>query len=208
MFDAWCMVPFFSTPPVDLLTSPGFEATGWGLRPVFGRITRGEVAPAPAWCKETKGIIATYMALVLRSPWKLNTTWRFRTISDLTAMDVIGNVEHEPQTWFSYVFIIFIHSIQWNPLVHACFHHQFQSKALGWKNFQQKAIWLGSVSMVDHQTEKPTQSVRKHHGSGVQLLWQTWNFHVSQPVDSILWVPKRFVKVNFNTQMCATTVQV
>lgn len=116
MFDAWCMVPFFSTPPVDLSTSPGFEATGWGLRPVFGRITRGEVAPAPAWRKETKGIIATYMALVLRSPWKLNTTWRFRTISDLTAMDVMGNVEHEPQTWVSYVFIIFIHSIQWNPL--------------------------------------------------------------------------------------------
>ena len=76
----------------------------------------GGVAPAPAWRKETKGIIATYMALVLRSPWKLNTTWRFRTISDLTAMDVMGNVEHEPQTWFSYVFIIFIHSIQWNPL--------------------------------------------------------------------------------------------
>lgn len=137
----------------------------------------GGVAPAPAWRKETKGIIATYMALVLRSPWKLKTTWRFRTISDLTAMDEMRNVEHEPQTWFSYVFIIFIHSIQWNPLVHACFHHQFQSKALGWKNFQQKAIWLGSVSMVDHQTEKPTQSVRKHHGSGVQLLWQTWNFH-------------------------------
>ncbi len=91
----WCMVPFFATPPVELLTSPDFEATGWGVRPVFGRITRiqGVFSPAPAWRKEAKGIIPLYMALiVLRSPG-LKTTWRFRTISDKTA---IGNVGHEP----------------------------------------------------------------------------------------------------------------